>query len=213
MKKKLKIIEYFLLIMIAVLSFEIINRAIKNQQSKKELESVLEEFEDNLADVPDNDEFGEEVDETSTSKLDDPTNLNPTNIKIGGKTVVGKIRISSVGLALPILSETDGEAMYITCVQFAGEVNKPGNLVLAGHRTKDGFMFFGKISNAKIGSTLQITGTDGNVVTYTVTKNYVVDETDTSILKQNTDGKRMVTLFTCIKDQPTKRSVVVAVEK
>ena len=74
--------------------------------------------------------------------------------------------------------------------------NEVGNLCIAGHNYIDN-TFFAKISSLIKGDSIYIYDLSGNYLEYFVEKKYEVESSDTSILSQDTNGKKKLTLMTC----------------
>lgn len=111
--------------------------------------------------------------------------------------VIGIIKIDKLKLDYPILSEVSDELLKIAPCKFAGpNPNEIGNFCIAGHNYIDN-TFFAKISTLKTNDSIYIYDLSGNSVEYLVYKQYEVESTDTSILSQETNGKRKLTLMTC----------------
>lgn len=111
--------------------------------------------------------------------------------------VIGIIKIDKLKLDYPILSEVSDELLKIAPCKFAGpNPNEIGNFCIAGHNYIDN-TFFAKISTLKANDSIYIYDLSGNSVEYLVYKQYEVESTDTSILSQETNGKRKLTLMTC----------------
>ena len=120
-----------------------------------------------------------------------------TEIQIDGYTVLGIIRIPTIGLEYPILNQTTNKAMKKSITKFWGpNVNEIGNLSLAGHNNKDGTMF-GKVKKMKIGDIIEIEDLYKNTVKYKVFDMYVTDPNDVSCVESIQPDAKEVTLITC----------------
>lgn len=129
--------------------------------------------------------------------------------EIEGYKVIGKISIPKINVEKYILEETSEKTLKLSCTKVCGpEINKTGNLCLAGHNYRD---TFGYISSLEIGDTIEITDTYDRTVKYGVYKIDRVSPYDTSSLSQETQGEREITLITCTLGA-IKRVVVKAVE-
>ena len=120
---------------------------------------------------------------------------------------LGTLRIPSIGLSVKIYEGTDAAALRKGAGHFTGTTAWAGNYCLAGHN-RGVNEHFGKIHTLKNGDTINLTtpmGTRSYVVT-SVTK---VSVNDTSGLDASTTN--MITLFTCVMDQPAYRWCVRAV--
>lgn len=120
-----------------------------------------------------------------------------TKIEIDGYTVLGIIRIPTIGLEYPILNETTNKSMKKSITKFWGpNLNEIGNLSLAGHNNKDGTMF-GRVKKLKIGDIIEIEDLYKNVVKYEIFDTYVIDPNDVSCVESVEPETREVTLITC----------------
>ena len=111
--------------------------------------------------------------------------------------VIGIIKIDSLEIDYPILSEVSDELLEIAPCRFAGPLpNEVGNLCIAGHNYIDN-TFFAKISNLEQNDEILIYDLSGNCVKYIVIDKFEVDSSDLSCTSQDTQGRRLVTLMTC----------------
>lgn len=111
--------------------------------------------------------------------------------------IIGIVKIDKLKLDYPILSDVSDELLKISPCRFAGPMpNEVGNLCIAGHNYIDN-TFFAKISSLIKGDSIYIYDLSGNYLEYFVEKKYEVESSDTSILSQDTNGKRKLTLMTC----------------
>lgn len=121
------------------------------------------------------------------------------------------LKISSLGIEYPVLSDSSEELLKISLNRLHGPKEGPnevGNYVIAGHNYKSGKMF-GKLPNIKIGDIVELTDLSGRMIQYKVYKKYIVDPTDVSCTSQHTNGKREITLITCTNNGE-KRHVIKA---
>lgn len=89
------------------------------------------------------------------------------------------------------------EVLKISLVKFwGGAPNEVGNYVIVGHNYKNKKMF-GKLSEIKIGETVELTDLTGRTLKYSVYDRYIVSPEDTKCTSQRTDGKKELTLITC----------------
>lgn len=114
------------------------------------------------------------------------------------------LKIDKINLNYPILSDSSEELLKISLNKFWGpNPNQEGNYCIVGHNYKNKKMF-GRLSELEIGDTAELTDLKGNTITYEVYDIYIVDPTDKYCTKQETDGKKEITLITCTKDRNTK---------
>ena len=130
----------------------------------------------------------------------------------GSSFVIGIIKIDKIKLDYPILSEVSDELLKIAPCRFAGpNPNEVGNLCIAGHNYIDN-TFFAKISTLSTGDSIYIYDLSGNSIEYIVSSQYEVNDSDTSITSQETNGRRKLTLMTCNSLKGT-RIILEAYEK
>lgn len=111
--------------------------------------------------------------------------------------IIGIVKIDKLKLDYPILSDVSDELLEISPCRFAGPMpNEVGNLCIAGHNYIDN-TFFAKISSLIKDDSIYIYDLSGNYLEYFVEKKYEVESSDTSILSQDTNGKKKLTLMTC----------------
>lgn len=125
-------------------------------------------------------------------------------VKYNGYTVVGTIEIPSTKIKYPILQDLSKSSiengiavMYTTTSN--NELNKPGNVVLAGHNYRDG-TFFSNNKKLEKGDKIYITDNSGEKVTYIVYNTYVTTPEDFDYATRPTDGRREISLTTCTDD-------------
>lgn len=129
--------------------------------------------------------------------------------ELNGFKVIGKITIPKLEVEKYILEETSKESLLESVTKICGpDINKTGNLCLAGHNYGD---TFGKIGSLENGDVIQITDTYNRSIKYQVFELERVSPYDTSCLSQETNGEREITLVTCTLGA-IKRIVVKAIE-
>ena len=147
----------------------------------------------NLVEIPSTDS-GEEGSEGGLRRV----------IKYNGFTVVGTIEIPSTKIKYPILQDLSKSSiengiavMYTTTPN--NELNKPGNVVLAGHNYRDG-TFFSNNKKLEEGDKIYITDNSGEKVTYVIYNTYVTTPEDFDYATRPTEGRREISLTTCTDD-------------
>ena len=101
--------------------------------------------------------------------------------------------------------------MDICASKFWGpEPNKIGNFCIVGHNYNKENMFSNLI-NLNIGDEIYLIDNKNGKITYTIFDIYKVKPQNTSPLDQNTAGKRIITLITCV-NYSNNRLIVQAVE-
>lgn len=219
-KKKIYKFNFFLSVfLICTLSSCYIYAEYDRNKSEEVSQEILtgliaEDEEDNTTISVDNDvlvvtlsnEETEETTEVNVSDLIQSETTEGTNtstivesVSSDGTTYYTEaiLRISSLGIEYPVLSDTSDELLKISVNKLWGpDPNEVGNYVIVGHNYKSGKMF-GKLSSISIGDTFELEDLSGRTVTYKVYDKYTVEPTDTSCTSQLTNGKREVTLITC----------------
>lgn len=118
-------------------------------------------------------------------------------ITYGDDSIIGIISIPKIKLEYPILDKTTKDNMRISITRFSGgDVNKNGNLALAGHNNYDGTMF-GKNKQLVIGEKIYLTDLQKNTVEYEIKSIFKTDPNDVSILETQDKEKKELTLITC----------------
>ena len=122
---------------------------------------------------------------------------------------LGTLKIPTLGLSVKVYQGTDADALRKGAGHFASTSIWEGNVAIAGHN-RGVNNHFGKIHTLDIGDTIKLTtqlGTRSYEV-YSVSK---IGVGDTSILNDSTEN--IITLVTCVKNQPDYRWCVQAREK
>ena len=122
---------------------------------------------------------------------------------------LGTLGISTLGLSVRVYQGTDSEALRNGVGHFADTSIWEGNVAIAGHN-RGVNNYFGKIHTLDVGDTIQLTtrlGTRSYEV-YSVAK---ISADDTGVL--NDSAENIITLITCVMDQPDYRWCVQAREK
>lgn len=122
------------------------------------------------------------------------------------------VKIPSLGIEYPVLSETNDELLKISVNKLWGpKPNEVGNYVIVGHNYKSGKMF-GKLKNINIGDVIELTDLTGKTIKYIVSDKFIIEPTNTQCTSQLTNGKKKITLITCA-NSGTKRLVVQGYEQ
>lgn len=132
----------------------------------------------------------------------------PTEIKdndILGSLTIPKISLDKApikeGIELNTLSEAIGH--------FPSTSLLSGNVGLASHNGGDKAPYFEKLNKLKEGDEIYYESIYGTIK-YIVKTSVVIDETDFSYLEETDDNR--LTLITCVRNQPTKRLCVQAIQ-
>lgn len=122
------------------------------------------------------------------------------------------VRIPSLGIEYPVLSETSEELLKLSVNKLWGPApNEVGNYVIIGHNYKSGKMF-GKLKSIDIGDVIELTDLKRRTIKYVVSEKYVIDPTDVKCTSQLTNGRKKITLITC-SNSGSKRLVVQGYEQ
>lgn len=119
---------------------------------------------------------------------------------------IGSLKIPSIGVDVKIYQGTDDAALRYGVGHFENTSIWKGNVAIAGHN-RGVNSYFGKIHTLKPGATIQLTTKIG-------TRKYQVDRvakiaaTDVSVLSARQND--IITLITCVRDQPEYRWCVQA---
>ena len=119
------------------------------------------------------------------------------------------LKVPAIGLSVKVYQGTDSDALRKGAGHFANTSIWEGNVAIAGHN-RGVNNHFGKIHTLSIGDTIKLTtklGTRSYEV-YSVSK---IGVDDMSVL--NDSAENIVTLITCVADQPDYRWCVQAREK
>ena len=126
--------------------------------------------------------------------------------------VCAKLIIPQIDLETYVLSEYTKEKMDVCPTKFWGPgPNEIGNFCITGHNYKKENMF-SELINLKTGDEIYLLDNQNGKYVYTIYDIYKVKPNNTSPLKQNTNGKRIITLITCV-NYSDNRLIVQAVEK
>ena len=139
----------------------------------------------------------EEVNEAVTENNEQSNNQSYQ--ASNGETYVTEatLNIPALGINYPVLSETSEELLKVSLNKFWGPApNEVGNYCIVGHNYTNKKMF-GKLAEIENGNTVELTSTNGEVVTYVVYNKYIVEPDDVACTSQLTNGQREVTLITC----------------
>ena len=121
---------------------------------------------------------------------------------------LGTLKIPSIGLTVKVFQGTDTAALTKGAGHFTDTSIWAGNVAIAGHN-RGAHACFGKIHTLRTGDTVTLTTALGTR-TYAVTGVNKVSVNDTSGLAVSSTN--MITLYTCVADQPDYRWCVTAME-
>lgn len=128
-----------------------------------------------------------------------------------GFDVLAKLEIPSIGLDTNILKDYTKEGMKVCASKFWGpDPNAIGNFCIAGHNYEKENMFHHLI-DLEVGDELFLSDRLQGKVAYTIYDIYKVKPQNINPLSQETGGKRVVTLITCV-NYSKNRLIVQAAE-
>ena len=116
------------------------------------------------------------------------------------------LKIPALDLSVKVYQGTDSDTLRRGAGHFANTSIWEGNVVIAGHN-RGVNNHFGKIHTLDIGDTIMLT-TKLGTRSYEVYAAYKVSVDDMSVL--NDSAENIVTLVTCVRDQPSCRWIVQA---
>lgn len=116
------------------------------------------------------------------------------------------LKIPTLGLSVKVYQGTDSDALRKGAGHFASTSIWDGNVAIAGHN-RGVNNHFGKIHTLDIGDTIKLTTKLGTRA-YEVYAVYKVSVDDMSVL--NDSSENIITLVTCVRDQPAYRWCVQA---
>ena len=202
-KKKIKILIIFFIIITGGIGGCFCNSKIVEKDIYKEEKNNTRDY-SNIINI---NRFKKSI---SNEKIEiEEYNNMPSEIK--GYKVIGKLAIHSIELNTYILNETNEKTLNVSVTKIAGpKINKVGNFCITGHNyLKDNM--FGKLKKVNINDNIVLTDTFGREQEYVVYDKFEISPDDVSILNQNTNNKKEVTLITCTIGA-LKRLVVKAIE-
>ena len=122
---------------------------------------------------------------------------------------LGTLGIPTLGLSVRVYQGTDADALRNGVGHFADTSIWDGNVAIAGHN-RGVNNYFGKIHTLNVGDTIQLTTRLGTR-SYEVCSVAKISADDTGVL--NDSAENIITLITCVMDQPDYRWCVQAREK
>ena len=123
-----------------------------------------------------------------------------------------KLVIPKINLETCVLKNYSKETLDLSPTKYWGpDANDIGNFCIVGHNYKKENMFYDLI-NLEVGDEFELLDNKNGKYTYTIYDIYKVKPDNTKCLNQETDGKRIVTLITCVNYSNT-RLIIKACEK
>lgn len=137
------------------------------------------------------------------------TNNKSNSVYYHNYLVIGTIEIPSINLSYPIVKDINKESMKNALVLLYGDnLNKTGNIVLAGHA----YLIL-DVNKLKTNDEIIITDTTGTRIIYYVYNNFLADKNDASFYKRNTNNLKEITISTCTENNKEQRHIIFAKEK
>ena len=120
----------------------------------------------------------------------------PTTYK--GYEVSSKVEIPTIHFEALILKEYTTKTMKVSpCLYWGPEPNTIGNYCIAGHNYEQDNMF-NHLIDLKVGDKIYLSDNENGQYTYYIYDIYKVKPENTKPLSQDTDGKKEITLITCV---------------
>ncbi len=206
-KKILYKVEFFLSVFLICLLFsyyiyaeydrnksEQVSREILAQLKYQEDDTVKKVEEDVIVVVLDKQEEKQHLTVENQTKIDTATYTSTDGVTYTTEAI---LKIPSIGIEYPVLSETSPDLLFVSINKYWGpRPNEIGNYCIVGHYYESGKMF-GYLHKLKNGDIAELTDLFGRKVKYQVYNKYIVQPTDTKCTSQLTNGKRELTLITC----------------
>ena len=217
-KKRMYKIKFIISVILIVILFSFYAYAEYDRNKNADIsQDILAEMSDNTVISNKSDVWivaldGEDDSKSTETVISNSKSLTNTYTASDGKKyeMVGSVKIPTINVDYPILSETSDSLLKVSVCKFWGSnPNQVGNLCIAGHNYRNK-RFFSKVPTLTVGDIIEITDLNKKTVKYSVYDKYTVDPEDTSCTSQITNGKRIVTLITCTND--SKQRVIVQAE-
>ena len=126
------------------------------------------------------------------------------------KNTIWQINIPKIELSADISNGTDKETLNKYVGHFIETPNEDGNIALAGHNRGYDVNYFSRLKELREGDEIIYIHNEINRI-YEVTKNKIIKDTDIDVL-ENTE-ENILTLITCVENEPNYRRCVQAEEK
>lgn len=121
------------------------------------------------------------------------------SMNASGIYTIGRIKIESVGLDLPILNVLNDAAMHKgAAIMTHDQIMGQGNYSLSSHNMRNPDLLFSPLHRVNIGDEIVISDDTGSF-TYIVTGLEIIPPTSTYALNE-VEGKTLITLITCTDD-------------
>lgn len=138
------------------------------------------------------------IEEGNQNEVKEPEIVNVDDIpeKMGNYKVLGKLVIEKIGVDNNILEICDDDSLKLSVTKFYGPgVNEAGNFVICGHNWGG---ILKRLSELQDGDTFYMINRETKTkIYYQIVDHFTCGPNDISILDQNEDGKKKVTIYTC----------------
>jgi len=134
---------------------------------------------------------------------------NEENLQISNNDI-WQIKIPCINLEADIKNGTDKETLNKYVGHFEKTQVEKGNIGLAGHNRGYDVNYFARLKELNKGDEIIYIHNDF-VKTYEVTKNKIIADTNWDVLENTEDN--VLTLITCVENQPEYRRCIQAEEK
>lgn len=151
----------------------------------------------------------EKISDTQTIKPKESVNIDEQYL---GFNVAAKLIVPKINLETYVLKDYSEEGLKICASKYWGpEANEIGNFCIAGHNYEKENMF-NHLIDLQVGDELDLLDNKNGKVVYKIYDIYKVKPQNIEPLTQETNGKRVVTLITCV-NYSKNRLIVQAVEQ
>ncbi|WP_438349565.1 class D sortase [Paenibacillus sp. FA6] len=191
-----------------MLNYPKLSEMYENYQQQK----LVAEWQKSLNNIDNGDELSEEMAEDTLSDnvdLEDVVDDLQERTSSNDENMEGILRISTIGLQLPILHGATKENMKTTIASIAntGTMGRVGNYALAGHRNRTYGRNFNRLNEVVEGDKIQVDNGEQQFE-YTVTEKLRVKPEEVWVLEGNGEDKEL-TLVTCDPMiNPTHRIII-----
>lgn len=151
----------------------------------------------------------EKISDTQTMKPKESVNIDEQYL---GFNVAAKLIVPKINLETYVLKDYSEEGLKICASKYWGpEANEIGNFCIAGHNYEKENMF-NHLIDLQVGDELYLLDNKNGKVVYKIYDIYKVKPQNIEPLTQETNGKKVVTLITCV-NYSKNRLIVQAVEQ
>lgn len=151
----------------------------------------------------------EKISQDTTTTIKEKIDIEESYL---GFDVTAKLIIPKINLETYILKDYQENGMKVCASKFWGpNPNEIGNFCIAGHNYEKENMF-NHLIDLEIGDELYLLDNQNGKIKYKIYDIYKVKPENVKPLSQNTNGKRVVTLITCV-NYSKNRLIVQAIEE